>query len=213
MRDKKMRKIVIIINGNGGVGKDTLCDFANECYKVKSISSITPIKEMARLGGWMGEKDPKSRKFLADLKKVFVEYNDRPYQYLIEQYKIFLGDDSQILFAHIREGNEIDKFRQYVDIPCATLLIRRKLPLKNWGNDSDDNVENYEYDYVYDNDKTLVEAKKDFQIFLNKVVFDIIERDVPRTDENSYNLFSQNRLAGTVCDWYMQSQELLQKRV
>lgn len=198
-----MRKIVIIINGNGGVGKDTLCDFASEWYKATSISSITPIKEIAYLGGWRGEKDPKSRKLLADLKKAFVEYNDKPYQYLIEQYNKFLCDDSQILFAHIREGKEIDKFRKYVDIPCATLLIRRDLPLKNWGNDSDDNVENYEYDYVYDNDKSLLETRKDFKTFLNDVVSDIIEKEVSRLDENSYNLFSQNRLAGTVSDWHI----------
>lgn len=36
-----MKKIVIIINGNGGVGKDTLCDFAAEKYKVTNVSAIT----------------------------------------------------------------------------------------------------------------------------------------------------------------------------
>ena len=44
-----MNKIVIIINGRGGVGKDTLCDFAAKHYKVENISSITPIKDLAKL--------------------------------------------------------------------------------------------------------------------------------------------------------------------
>lgn len=71
-----MKKIVIIINGNGGVGKDTLCDFAAEKYKVTNVSAITPIREIAFQHGWKGEKTPKSRKFLADLKRIFVEYRE-----------------------------------------------------------------------------------------------------------------------------------------
>lgn len=165
-----MQKIVIIINGAGGVGKDTLCDFANEKYKVANISAITPIKNIARQYGWSGGKDPKSRKFLADLKKTFVEYNDLPFRYLIEEYEKFLQNDAQILFVHIREGGEIDKFKQYVKISCITLLVRRDNLLKGWGNDSDDNVENYTYDYIYNNNKSLTEAGNDFVSFLQEIL-------------------------------------------
>lgn len=165
-----MRKFVIIINGNGGVGKDTLCDFANARYNAASISAITPIKNIARQGGWKGEKDTKSRKLLADLKRVFIEYNNLPYQYLTQEYEKFLHSDAQILFVHIREGSEIDRFRQYVKMPCATLLIRSDNLAKNWGNDSDDNVENYTYDYIYNNDKPLAEAEIEFVSFLQGIV-------------------------------------------
>ena len=78
-----MNKIVIIINGRGGVGKDTLCDFAAKHYKVENISSITPIKDLAKLCGWGGEKNEKSRKFLSDLKQLLIDYNEYPTQYLI----------------------------------------------------------------------------------------------------------------------------------
>ena len=47
-----MEKIVIIINGRGGVGKDTLCDLAAKYFKVEKISAITPIKEIAQNYGW-----------------------------------------------------------------------------------------------------------------------------------------------------------------
>ena len=47
-----MKKAVIVINGAGGVGKDTLCDLAAKHFNVYNVSSITPIKEIASLCGW-----------------------------------------------------------------------------------------------------------------------------------------------------------------
>ena len=166
-----MKKLVVIINGNGGVGKDTLCDFATERFSVRNISSVTPIKEIASRYGWKGEKDAKARKFLADLKEAFVAYNDLPFTYIKEQYRQFLQSDTEeIMFVHIREGEEIDKVKDYVKTPCIALLITREQHNKKcWGNASDDNVADYEYDYIYSNDKKLTEAKKDFVIFLNEV--------------------------------------------
>lgn len=165
-----MEKTVIIINGNGGVGKDTLCDFASAKYRTMNVSAITPIKNIALQHGWRGEKDPRSRKFLADLKQTFVEYNDLPCKYLTEQYEEFLESDSEILFVHIREAKEIEKFKKCVKTSCITLLIRREGILKNWGNASDDNVEDYEYDYIYENDKILSEAEDDFLKFLSGII-------------------------------------------
>lgn len=75
-------KTVIIINGKGGVDKDTLCDIAAYYYLVKNVSTIDPFKEIARkYAGWNGEKDLKSRKFLSDLKQLFIDYNDTPMRY------------------------------------------------------------------------------------------------------------------------------------
>ena len=44
---KYKEKVLIIINGKGGVGKDTLCAFAGRYFQAKNVSSITPIKEIA----------------------------------------------------------------------------------------------------------------------------------------------------------------------
>lgn len=206
-----MEKIVIIMNGNGGVGKDTLCDFAGEQYKVRNVSAITPIKNLALQCGWRGEKDPKSRKFLADLKRVVIEFNDYPYKYLVDEYEKFRVTNAQILFVHIREGEEIDKFKRYVDLPCITLLIRRHEVQQYWGNASDDNVERYLYDYCYDNDKPLLEARDDFLSFFNWMVDDRLKKGLK--DEVSDNMFSQDRMASPISDWHLQDKKLLQRNI
>lgn len=163
-----MKKLVVIINGNGGVGKDTLCEFARDSFQVRNISAITPIKEIAAAYGWKGEKDAKARKFLADLKAAFIDYNDLPFLYIKEQYHAFMEEEKeQILFIHIREAGEIEKVKQYIKTPCITLLITRESKKQQcWGNPSDDNVSLYTYDHRYDNDKNLTEARDDFNSFL-----------------------------------------------
>lgn len=163
-----MEKIVIIINGAGGAGKDTICDLAAKHYKVKNISAITPIKDIAQNNGWNGEKDAKSRKFLSDLKRVFIEYNDLPTKYLYGQYREFLESKNEILFVHIREKEEIEKFKKLVNIRCKTLLIcRQDIDVEKWGNASDDEVGNYQYDFYFENNRPLSEVEQKLVSFLS----------------------------------------------
>ncbi|MBR7116904.1 MAG: hypothetical protein IKC87_04265 [Clostridia bacterium] len=159
-----MAKIALVINGRGGVGKDTLCDLAAKHYKVYNISSVDPIKEIARMCGWDGRKDDKSRRFLSDIKALTVAYNDFPTVWAKERYLGFLGSENEIMFLHIREPLEIEKFVRATGGEAKTLLIRGggRMTKESYGNVSDDNVENYSYDYYFTNDKSLEEAEKDF---------------------------------------------------
>lgn len=163
-----MEKIVIIINGVGGAGKDTICELAAKHYKVKNISAITPIKDIAKNYGWNGEKDARSRKFLSDLKRVFIDYNDLPTKYLYGQYREFLESKNEILFVHIREKEEIEKFKKLVNIRCKTLLIdRQNIEVEKWGNASDDEVKNYQYDLYFENNRSLSEIEQKLVSFLS----------------------------------------------
>ena len=162
---------VIIINGKGGVGKDTLCELAAKHFRVQNFSSIDPIKKIATENGWNGEKDAKSRKFLSDLKRIFSEYNDLPNEYLYQKYLAFQQSDDEILFVHIREKEEIKRFQNRVGSSCITLLVTRNQLRDNvWGNASDDEVETYHYDYYFDNSGALTESEESFVHLLKQII-------------------------------------------
>lgn len=169
-------KTIIVINGRGGCGKDTLCDIAAKYYSVRNVSSITPIKEIAKTAGWNGEKDPKSRKMLADLKAIFTEYNDYPTNYILEQASQFMQTDEQLMFVHIREGSEIRKFVDQSKSICKTITLLVERHTDDYentalGNSSDDNVKSYAYDFIFENNAESLESlEKDFIAFLNNVL-------------------------------------------
>ena len=167
-----MKKVAIVINGAGGVGKDTLCELAAKHFKVKNISSITPIKEVAALCGWDGTKDNKARKFLSDLKNLCVEYNNYPTLWAKGRYDEFLVSDDEIMFVHIREAEEIKKFVEATGGAAKTLLVRggKRMSNEKYGNVSDDEVENYSYDYYFLNENTLDDAERDFVQLLKSIL-------------------------------------------
>lgn len=166
-----MKKFIVVINGAGGVGKDTLIGFVKKKYPVRNVSSITPIKRAAEILGWSNEKDDKSRKFLSDLKLLSTEYNDYPLKLLLSKTNTFLCLDTyNVMFVHIREPQEIKKYVEAVNAKVVTLLITRKAVKHDYGNMADDNVENYEYDYIYENDLSLDKAEADFMDFFNNIL-------------------------------------------
>ena len=172
---ENMKKLGIVINGRGGVGKDTLCDFAAKVYRTVNVSSVDPIKKIATENGWQGEKTPEARRFLAELKRVFTEYNDLPNKYCISEYCKFLQDpDKQIFFVHIREGEQIDKFMRaascFDEAKCITILVKSNRCEGVYGNASDDMVENYKYDYTFLNNGTLADAEERFITFLGYIL-------------------------------------------
>ncbi len=167
-------KLTIVINGGGGVGKDTLCRIAEKAWKVRNRSSITPIKDLAKQCGWNGEKTDCARKFLSDLKALTIAYSDYPLRWMMREYEEFLASDEEIMFVHIREPQEIAKFVRMTGGKAKTLLVRGGARMAKkagkYGNTSDDDVENYAYDFVYVNDTSLDEAEPKFLAFLREMV-------------------------------------------
>lgn len=144
-------KEVVILNGSGGVGKDTFCKLVNKYALVTHCSSVDEVKYFARTMGWNGTKTEKDRKFLSDLKALLTRYNDRPFNYLSMIVKKFLSNKvEEILFIDIREPAEIDRAKRAFN--AKTLLITNKNVPVITSNSSDACVLNYFYDFVIHND-------------------------------------------------------------
>ena len=180
-----MTKQVFIINGSGGVGKDTVCSAAAQSWKVQNISSITPILQVAKAAGWDGTKTPAARRFLSQLKADCTEFNDLPFRYCTEQLQIFAENDAELLFVHIREPEEckellinsikeeIERLRQTAGVNCKTILVRRptlEQARGQLGNRSDDGVAAYAYDAEFLNDGSLEELPAKVHDFLQALI-------------------------------------------
>lgn len=169
-----MIKTVIVINGQGGSGKDTVCHIMSKYYKVKNISTVDPIKAIAKFAGWNGEKGDKARKMLADLKQVFIEYCDLPLNFVLAEIEKFKNDENDVMFVHCRESEEIQKIVDNSSLKTITLLIRRNDKFyehKVFGNSADDDVENYSYDFIYSgNNETIHDLEKTFMNFFESQI-------------------------------------------
>ena len=152
-----MKKKIIIINGTGGSGKDTFVSFACKYAVCENISSVDPIKDMAKIIGWDGGKTEKDRKFLSDLKKLVEDYNDYPFRFLCEKVEEFYkNNNTDIIFLHIREPENIEKCKNtFGKNNIITLLIKNSNVPSIESNESDRRVEEYTYDYIIYNSSSL----------------------------------------------------------
>ena len=161
-----MNKNIVIINGTGGSGKDTFVSFVSEYTSVVNFSSVDKVKEVARVAGWDGGKTEKDRKFLSDLKVLTSEYNDMPFRSMADVVDKFSETEAEILFLHIREPENIA--RAVNEFGAKSLLVKR-VGLENIAsNYSDANVDNYDYDYIVENN-TLEELREQAILFVEKI--------------------------------------------
>lgn len=168
-----MNKQIFVINGFGGVGKDTfvelvsaeLNDRLKRFHTVVNFSSVDRVKEIAKEIGWKGKKSEKDRKFLSDLKSLTKDYCDMPFQSMKNKAENFQKSDKEkILFLHIREPEEIE--RAVKEFGAKTILITRNDVEHIVSNESDKNVFNYDYDFVINNNGTIEDLKDKVDNFI-----------------------------------------------
>lgn len=166
-----MDKQIFIINGSGGAGKDTFVEMVSErldklsdYVAVMNISSVSRIKEAAKIIGWNGGKEEKDRKFLSDLKELSTQYNDMPFEYMKKKVDNFKKSHFQVLFLHIREPEEIK--RAVKEFGAGTILVTRDSIEHITSNMADKNVFDYEYDFVIQNNGSMKDLKNKARIFV-----------------------------------------------
>ena len=152
---------IYIVNGAPGAGKTTFEEnveaiVGDSCY---IFSTITPVKEAAKALGWDGVKTPESRKFLSDLKDFLTNYNDLPFRYICNKIKeiqdSYYGyQQFPTFFVDCREPEEIKRLCDKLD--AKSLLIRRaSAENSETSNHADEQVLNYNYDIVIENNGDL----------------------------------------------------------
>ena len=183
--------MIYIVNGAAGAGKTTFERNVKDivggsCY---ILSTIDPIKDIAKSLGWDGKKDLKSRKFLSDLKDLLTEYNDYSFNYIkneVVKIKDFYAgyDFIPTIFVDCREPEEIKKLCDRLG--AKSLLIRRaSAENAETSNHADAEVLNYDYDIVIENTGDL----RDFAY----TAFDFVkdERLPKRSNHLTVNLFGE----------------------
>lgn len=151
---------VVVINGAGGVGKDSfvkLCQ-SNFNYKIENISTVDKVKEFAKQMGWNGEKTEESRHFLSDLKDLWTKYYDGPMMDVTKKVIFCKMTGYDVVFIHCREPKEIQRLKERFN--ADTLLIKRDTIEKIESNHADAEVENFSYDYVIENNGTIEDLKQ-----------------------------------------------------
>lgn len=174
---------VFVINGSGGSGKDTFCNYIKDLafekdrtYFVDSVYTSTPAKQWAKKMGWDGSKLPSDRRFLCNLKDMLDYWNNATYNCIREYFsnyyisRYYNSYSKAIIFIHAREEKDIVWIKNYClnkGISCKSILIKRPNTTKK-GNHADDNVEQYiNYDYTILNKGTLEDFKKKAQDFFD----------------------------------------------
>lgn len=165
---------VIIVNGAAKNGKDNFVKFFINNYDFKAVnwSTIDKVKEIAKKNfGWDNKKTNEARKFLSEIKRVWGEYNNGPFNYMTNKIdnhfkKLNKKNKNNIIyFIHCREPYEIQKFKDKYKENCLTILLKRddrEVP----DNDADRNVNNYNYDKIIQNNGNKI----DFQLEAIKYV-------------------------------------------
>ena len=166
-------KKIFILNGSGGVGKDTFV----YCVKdyvirikgkyVEHISSVSEVKKKAKQLGWDGEKDEKGRTLLQYVGTDIIGTKRPGYwvMFIVDLLRLFENEWDYVIIPDCRYPIEYETMRNNFD----TTLIRVERPYFDNGlteaqknHPSEVAMDNYAFEYI-------IENKWDMGILKNKV--------------------------------------------
>ena len=163
-------KKVFILNGVGTSGKGVFAEFVGKYIPTHKYSIIDLPKEAAKVLGWTGGKDEKDRRFLSDIMDLSTEYNDSPFRDVLSVVTDFKNNllEGEVLFVDMRDPKDIA--RAVETFGAETILIRNPNVEKIESNHADANVEDYNYDYIIENDGTLGQLDVMAKFFVREIV-------------------------------------------
>ena len=183
------KKLVVVINGAPGIGKDTFIEkckdyIADHYYSIKiyNFSSIQPAVDLAREYHWNTRKDPTSRNMLAEIKQYLDKWFDASFKYITQKIHNINDYILSIIFVHIREPENIDKLKEYYKdnkmVEFITLYIESDDYKIQEGitNSSDLNTGNYDYDFRLEVPR--VENKEDIDTVVKELASEFMKSTI-----------------------------------
>lgn len=164
-------KKVFITNGSATNGKDTFAEMVGKYISTYKYSSIDLVKEMFEVVGVSKDnKTEKKRRLWSDGKDLLTEYDDIPFKDITSIVTDFKNNkiETEVLLIDIREPKEIARAVETFD--AETILVRNPNAIKIKSNHADRDVENYEYDYIIENDGTLEQLEKVAKFFVRDII-------------------------------------------
>lgn len=173
--------MIVIISGSNNSGKDQFVEFFIEQYRYKAFnwSTIDEIKLLSKKHfDWNGKKTEPARKFLAEMKRIWAEFNNGPFTHMVKKIKYHSeklnkkNKENVIYFIHCREPEEIQKFKEEFKDKCITVLLKREERpehKKIADNHADMNVDNYYYDKIILNNGSKIDLKLEAVRFVEEI--------------------------------------------
>lgn len=159
---------IFIVNGQGGAGKTTFEEMVAKKYNgmVGVTSMIAYVKQVAEKIGWTGQKEPKDRKMLCNLKNLLTEWDDSPFISTCLMINQMERDGVDLCFIDAREQKDIERLKEKYD--CQSIIVMKE-KIEHYGNPADDNVFNIPYNIAIVNYGTLEDLEKMAEIFIKKI--------------------------------------------
>jgi len=173
---------VIIINGFPQAGKDTFVELCKGCIDevypdtsgsvvIRELWASTPAKMALKYMGWDGKtKTPEIRDALCLLKALSESLFDWTMEYLKrEMAHVELRHPTvDVVVIHCREPELIARLKK--EFNAITLFIQRDSCVKYHTNSSDNNVCNYSYDYIVNNNSTIQKLERVAKSWMKEVL-------------------------------------------
>lgn len=164
-------KKVFITNGSAQNGKDSFAEFISKYISTYKYSSIDLVKDMLEFAGIPKEPKTEEKRLLySDTKDRLTKYDDIPFKDITSIVTDFKNNkiEAEVLLIDIREPEEIA--RAVKTFGAETILVRNPNAIKIESNHADRDVENYEYDYIIENDGTLEQLEEVAKIFVRDII-------------------------------------------
>lgn len=164
-------KKIYITNGSAQNGKDSFAEFISKYISTYKYSSIDLVKDMLEFAGVPKEPKTEEKRLLySDTKDRLTKYDDIPFKDITSIVTDFKNNkiEAKVLLIDIREPEEIA--RAVKTFGAETILVRNPNVGKIKSNHADRDVENYEYDYIIENNGTLEQLESVTRRFMDEVI-------------------------------------------